>query len=348
MTAADAPRPGGVVTDEPAESTDLVAGPARTGRGWTVALVLLGTAGFLVPMSGIDIYYMRLLTDGIILGLAALGVGFLFRQTGLLSLGHALFFGSAGYLVVVAVRTWSLPLPLAVAMALVLSALLGLLVGSLSLRLSGIGFAMLTLVFGQAALVWVTSTRLREYAGGLDGLRLPYSTDFFGLPLSDLQEPRIIWPVSWAVLLLAITAVVAIRRSRLGLVLEAMRENTQRAPFVGLSVNGPRVLAFTFTAVLAGAAGVLHSMHRGFIAPEALHWSTSGEFLIQSLIGGIGTTPGPVLGAVLLVVFEDFVGGFSERWPTVLGLLLVATLVFFPGGVSDAATRVWRRIRRAA
>lgn len=347
MTAVGTPSPHGVGTSE-ALGSRPVPPPAQARRARTGALVLLGAAGFMMPLLGIEIYYMRLLTDAIILSLAALGVGFLFRQTGLLSLGHALFFGSAGYLVGVAVRSWSLPLPLAVVMALALSALLGLLVGSLSVRLSGIGFAMLTLVFGQAALVWVTSTRLREYAGGLDGLRMPYSTEFFGLSLADLQEPRIIWTVTWAVLLLAIAAIVAIRRSRFGLVLEAMRENSQRAPFVGLSITRPRVLAFTFTAVLAGAAGILHSLHRGFIAPEALHWSTSGEFLIQSLIGGIGTTAGPVLGAVLLVVFEDFVGGFSERWPTVLGLLLVGTLVFFPGGVVEAVTRAWRRIRRAA
>lgn len=346
MTAVGTRRRGHA--DAAAGEHTTVRRPAPPRRAPTWLLALLGVLGLLVPLLGIDIYYMRLLTDAIILSLAALAVGFLFRQTGLLSLGHALFFGSAGYLVGVAVRSWSVPLPLAVLMALALSAVLGLLVGALSVRLSGIGFAMLTLVFGQAALVWITSTQLREYAGGLDGLRLPYSTDFLGLSLSDLQEPRVMWPVTWLTLLLALTAVVAVRRSRFGLVLEAMRENSQRAPFVGLSVNRPRILAFTFTAVLAGAAGVLNSLHRGFIAPDTLHWSTSGEFLIQSLIGGIGTTAGPVVGTVLLVVFEDFVSGFSERWPTVLGLLLVGTLVFFPGGVTEAVSRLWGRTRRAA
>ncbi|MDI6912496.1 branched-chain amino acid ABC transporter permease [Nocardioides sp.] len=301
-----------------------------------------------MPLLGIDEYNIKLLTDAVITSLGALAVGFLLRQTGLLSLGHALFFGSAGYLVGISVRSWALPLLLAIGLALLAAVVLGLVVGALSVRLSGIGFAMLTLVFGQAALVWMTSTRLREHAGGQDGVRLPYSTELLGVSLSELQDPRIMWPVAWLTLLLALAGIILIRRSRFGLILEAMRENADRAPYIGLSVNTPRILAFAFTALLAGAAGILHVLHRGFIAPEALHWSTSGEFLIQSLIGGIGTTLGPAVGAVVLVALEEVVTGFSERWPTVLGLLLIAVLVFFPGGISEGATRAWRWIRRAA
>lgn len=303
-------------------------------RGVVVAVVVL-LAGFLVPSLISDPYYMNIAADGVVLGILAIGIGFLAHRSGLISLGHTAFYGGAAYGVAIAMTNWGwAPLQAAV-FAVVGGTLLAVAIGSLAIRIPGFGFLMLTLAFAQALYQLSILTSVRSVTGAFDGLGITFAADqtFLGLTQAELGAADTFWPLAWTALVVVTFGLWLVGRSRFGTVLEAIRENEERARFSGFNTYVPRLIAFTISGFCASVAGVLFALKASFVSPDVLSFVTAGDALIAAIVGGFMVLAGPVVGAVLYVYAQ---GEFGDTGNLQLytGLALILVLIFLPGGIS--------------
>jgi branched-chain amino acid transport system permease protein len=316
-------------------------------RGAAVAFVTL-LAGLAVPYLAPDRYVMGLLLDGIIMSLLALGVGFLARHLGLISLGHTAFFGGAAYALAIATAQWGWgPLPAAVfgfAVGTALAALMGFLV----VRASGMGFLMLTLALGQALYQLCVQTSARPYTGAYDGLQVPYgSTEtFLGMRSDDLMNAASFWPVVWVSLIVVSLVLWLIGRARFGAILHGVRDNEERMRFSGFNTFLPRFAAFVVSGAVASLGGVLFTLNASYVSPDLLSFLNAGDSLIAVIVGGFGTLIGPIAGA-LLFVYAQAKFNTSGNLGLFTGIALVLVLVFLRGGVTGGIVLLSARIRSA-
>jgi branched-chain amino acid transport system permease protein len=281
---------------------------------------------FIVPYKG-------LATQVLVYGLFALGFNLLYGYTGLLSFGHAAYFGLGAYGagITLAKLGWH-SVWVALLIGVAAAGLGGLLVGFFSLRRRGIYFAMLTLAFAQ--LFYFIAFHLADLTGGDDGLRgIPkLFLGLFGwqIPLGNPLSFHY-FALFWVGL-----AVVALRRvldSPFGAVIAAIRENSDRAQACGYDIVRIKLVAFVFSALLTGLAGALDALRITVVPVEALYWSTSGQAVIMTLLGGAGTFFGPFVGAGTYLVLQDRLSLVIESWPLVIGLLFMAFVLFLPKGI---------------
>ncbi|MFD4972869.1 branched-chain amino acid ABC transporter permease [Streptomyces sp. NPDC058424] len=314
-------------------------------RGTAVAAAVL-LIGFSVPYLGLDQYSMGLVLNGVILALLALGIGFLARHLGLISLGHTAFFGGAAYALGIATTHWGWgPTPAAL-FAFAVGTLLALGMGVLVVRSSGMGFLMLTLALGQALYQFSVQTVARPYTGAYDGLQLQYPAGrtFLGLTAPQLMDAGMFWPVAWVALVVSAFVLWAVARSRFGTVLEGIRENEERMRFSGYNTFGPRLTAFVLSGAVASLGGVLFALNANYVSPEVLSFLKAGDSLIAAIVGGLGTLLGPVLGAMLYTYAQARLN-VSGNLPLYTGAALVLVLMFLPGGVLGGLASLRRRIR---
>lgn len=281
---------------------------------------------FIVP-------YKALATQVLVYGLFALGFNLLYGYTGLLSFGHAAYFGLGAYGagITLAKLGWH-SVWVALAVGVAAAGVGGVLVGFFSLRRRGIYFAMLTLAFAQ--LFYFIAFHMADLTGGDDGLRgIPQlSLGLFGWQLS-LGNPLSFhyFALFWVGL-----AVVALRRildSPFGAVLAAIRENGDRAQACGYDVVRIKLASFVFSALFTGLAGALDALRITVVPVEALYWSTSGQAVIMTLLGGAGTFFGPFVGAGTYLVLQDRLSLVIEAWPLVIGVLFMTFVLFLPQGI---------------
>lgn len=296
-----------------------------------IVLMIVVAGGFLAPAVVADQFYLDLLLQGVLFGILALSVGWLFRQTGLVSFGHAAYFGTAAYLTAIASTGWGWPILVSIGAAFAGTVLLALVVAMIIVRVPGIGFAMLTLAVGQA--VYVLVTQARSVTGGFDGIPLRFDGTIAGLGSSDFVDAGVFWPIAWATLLVVALALWLLSRAPYGRLLAAIRENESRAQFCGYRTFLPRVGAFTISGAVAAIAGIFYALHNAFVAPGVLFWTTSGEALIMAVVGGTVSLAGPPLGAVLFVFLRDEFSAGTEHWQLIIGGLLVIVVVFSPRGL---------------
>ncbi|MGX6446533.1 branched-chain amino acid ABC transporter permease [Patulibacter sp. S7RM1-6] len=337
---------------EPVAAPGLAAEAAPTGlgrrtllRGAGVALVAL-LLGLLVPSLLSSQYHMGIAADGVVLGILAASIGFLAYRCGLISLGHTAFYGSAAYGLAIATTHWGwAPLPAAL-FGLVGGTILGLVVGAFVVRTPGVSFLILTLAIGQALYQLSVQTSVRDVTGAYDGLAVQFdgSASFLGLEQSDLGDAASFWPLAWVSLVLVLFGLWLVGRSRLGRVLEAIRENEERARFSGYNTYLPRLAAFGISAFGASLAGVLFALKASFVSPDTLSFVTAGDSLIATIVGGMATLIGPVVGAVLYIFAQ---GELSDTGNLQLftGIALMIAVVFLPGGVVGAVLSAARRLR---
>jgi branched-chain amino acid transport system permease protein len=294
---------------------------------------------FLVP-------YHALATQVLIYGLFALGFNLLYGYTGILSFGHAAYYGLGAYgtgLALAKLKVGSLWLGLGIGLAT--AVLGGVLIGFFCLRRRGIYFAMLTLAFAQ--MLYFIAFHASDLTGGDDGLRgIPVHA--IGLPgwSLSLQHPLAFYFFAYALVLLAVIGLKRILDSPFGAVLQAIRENADRAVACGYDVNRIKLLSFVFSALFAGLAGGLDALRLTVVPVESLYWSTSGQVVIMTLLGGAGTFFGPFVGAATYLVLADRLSIFIEFWPLVIGVIFMAFVLFLPKGIWG--TLVARFDRRAA
>jgi branched-chain amino acid transport system permease protein len=282
--------------------------------------------------------YTVLVTQILIYGLFALGFNLLYGYTGLLSFGHAAYYGLGAYGTGIALAklgvgsVWG-----GLGVGLVTAAIGGGLIGFFCLRRRGIYFAMLTLAFAQ--LLYFIGFHLADWTGGDDGLRgIPLPPVGLGTVSIPIESPLAFYYFCVALVGLALAALKRILDSPFGAVLRAIRENSDRAVACGYDINRIKLLSFVFSALFTGLAGSLDALRLTVVPIESLYWTTSGQVVIMTLLGGAGTFFGPFVGATAYLVLEDRLSIITESWPLVIGAIFMAFVLFLPKGIWGTLT----------
>lgn len=317
-------------------------------EGWLNALILLGFVA--VPSWALWVdepFTITLATRTAILALAAVGLNIALGLGGLVSLGHAVFFGLGGYamgILAYHAQTYTAlelgpltiegtkSMPVIWAVAISVSALVAWAIGILSLRTSGVYFIMITLAFGQMFFYFAVSW---STYGGEDGLSIYVRNGFPGLNTLD--------PIQFFALCFAILCAVLVGKARLmaspfGLALNAARQVPGRVETVGLDPQRLKLVAFVISGAVTGLAGALFADLNRFVSPTMFSWQFSGEIIIFVILGGVARLCGPVLGAVVFVVLEHWLGGMTAFWHIYLGLILLGIVLFARGGLIGILT----------
>ena len=311
------------------------------------ALLLGGMAGVALAAHALgEPFVVTLVTRAAILALAGVGLNLALGSGGLVSFGHAAFFGLGGYAMgvlashaqdgVALVGSWqgTNAMPIIWLVALLVGALAALAIGALSLRTSGVYFIMITLAFSQ--MLYQFAIGWQRY-GGEDGLTVYVRNGFPGL---DTLQPIQFFALAFALLAAAVILCAVLERSPFGLALNAAREVPGRVRALGLDVYRLRLVAFVVSGMITALAGALFADLNRFVSPTMLGWQTSGEIMVFVILGGVGRLAGPVAGAATFVALEHFLselpGGAGEHWHVWLGLLLLVVVLFARGGIVGA------------
>lgn len=309
----------------------------------TVGALVAGPVVALLVTSGTA---LSLITQAVIYAIFAMGIGLLLRQNGLVSFGHALYFGGAGYGIGILLQLNLMPAELAVLVTLLGVAAFAFLIGLVIVRVPGIAFGMLTLAIGQ--MFFLSASRARGFTGGADGMNIDWPTTLFGLSQSVLLKPSNLFVLCWGVLVVLTLLLALLLRSRFGAITEAVRDNEERARFIGIPTVLPRAAVYALSALVTGVAGILAALNTGFVSPEVLHWSLSGMALMMVVVGGFKVLWGPPLGAVVYFLFKDILGDYATHWMTIFGIALITVIVFSPTGIAGALQRLFGTRRAAA
>jgi branched-chain amino acid transport system permease protein len=310
----------------------LRAFAARVGTRPVLAFwVFFAVFPFIVPNRSMA-------TQVLIFGLFALGFNLLYGYTGLLSFGHAAYYGLGAYGAGIALAKLHVgSLWLGLASGLLLAGLGGAVIGFLCLRRRGIYFAMLTLAFAQ--LLYFIGFHLADWTGGDDGLRgIPQLTLGLGPWQYSIESTLGFYYFSYVLVGLAVAALKRILDSPFGAVLQAIRENSSRAVACGYDIDRVKLLSFVFSAGFAGLAGSLDALRLTVVPIESLYWSTSGQVVMMTLLGGAGTFFGPFVGAATFLVLEERLSLITESWPIVIGAIFSAFVLFLPKGIWGTLT----------
>ena len=308
----------------------------RITYGVLLALLLVA------PLIGLyPVFLMKLLC----FALFACAFNLLLGFTGLLSFGHAAFFGSGAYLAGWLIKAQGWSPELAIVLAVAGSAVLGLLFGLVAIRRQGIYFAMITLALAQMVFFICLQA---PFTGGEDGLQGVPRGDLFGvLPLAS---DTVMYYVVAVIFLACYLGIGRIVTSPFGQVLKMIRENQPRAVSLGYEVDRYKLLAFVLSAALSGLAGALKTLVMGFATLTDVHWTMSGEVILMSLLGGVGTFFGPVFGAGIVIALQDTLADKVGAWVTVIigAIFVVCVLAFRKGVVGELQAYMDRRRARAA
>ena len=304
-------------------------------RSWNIIIAGLTLAGLVLIGLFAGRFVVYLTSRVMILSIFALGYNLLFGRTGLLSFGHAAFYAAGAYgLGLFALHVSPNPL-IGILVGVVCACLLAAIIGFFCVRQTEIYFAMLTLAFGMMvfSLIW----NMRSVTGGDDGLvgimRAPVSLGIFSIPII---KPRYYYFLVLFFLVLSVFLIYRIRTSPFGLVLAGIRENDRRVEFAGVSLKNYRLGAFIISGTFAGLAGALGTLLESNTNPFSAHWSHSAEPVLVSLIGGIQTFAGPLVGSAVFIVLREIIERFTQNWMLWFGLILLVIIMGFRGGIVGA------------
>ena len=272
--------------------------------------------------------YKALASQMLVFAIFALGYDIAFGYTGLLSFGHAAFFGLGAYGTGLTLIHLSIPAPLAILIGVTISLLIAFPIGFLSIRRRGIYFAMVTLAFAQ--MIYFIAFKWRSLTGGDDGL---HGVPRPPLGLIDLRSELVLYYFILFFFILSVVLGIRIIRSPFGKTLECLRENEDRARSIGYNPTRYKLISFVISASFAGLAGGLYTLLQNFVPLFALGLDTSGDVVLMTLIGGMGTLYGPIMGAMGLVYLKDLLSSYTNIWPLFLGLLFVVSILTFRKGV---------------
>ena len=300
----------------------------------TVGYALLILLALAVPFIGL---YPVLVMKVLCFAIFACAFNLLFGFTGLLSFGHAAFFGASAYATGWIVRAYSLTPELGILFGMLVAAGIGLVMGVIAIRRQGIYFAMVTLALAQ--MVYFACLQF-PFTHGEDGLQGVPRGELFGL--IPLQSDVVMYYFVLAVFIVVFASIRRIVHSPFGQVLKAIRENEPRAVSLGYIVDRYKLLAFVLSAALAGLAGSLKTLALGFATLTDVHWSTSGEVILMTLLGGLSTFFGPAAGAGIVIALQDLLADKVGSWVTVIigAIFVVCVLVFRRGVVGEFVA--WR------
>lgn len=334
----DSPRSGG--SPLPPLGGGLGRGSVESWLNAALAVLLLAA-----PLAAIGLgepYYANLASRVAILALAGVGLNLALGYGGMISFGHAAFFGIGGYVAGILAQgafnaapviSWPVEVmgsdsmvPIWLA-AMAVSGVAAVAIGAISLRTSGVYFIMITLAFAQ--MIYYFAISWPAY-GGEDGLSITVRNGFPGL---DTYDPLSFFLICYGVLMLALALSWRIMGTRFGAALMCARMNPERLATVGIEPTPVKLAAFVISAMITGLAGALFADLNGFVSPSMLGWHTSGQIMIFVILGGVGRLFGPVAGAALYVLMEHVLGGLTVHWQLPLGLILLGVVLFARGGL---------------
>jgi branched-chain amino acid transport system permease protein len=309
-------------------------------RRHRVAAVLLFLLVFPVLMP-----YHALAINILVFGLFAVGFNLLFGYTGLLSFGHAAFLGVGSYLTGIGMVHFGLHWLVALALGVLAAAVTGLLIGFLAIRTRGIYFSMVTLALAQ--IVYYAFYKAERWTGGENGLRgIQVPAIEIGSLRLDFLDPLTKYYVILVFVAAALWFVSRLLASPFGAVIEAVRENEQRAAACGFDVARTKLLVFVVSAALCGLAGALRALHLSVVPIESLHYLQSGQAVMMCLLGGMGTFFGPFVGAAVFLTLEDVMTTLTRHWMAVVGGVFMFFVLFFPAGIWGTVVRRLDRMVR--
>jgi branched-chain amino acid transport system permease protein len=341
MTAVLLVRPQGLFG---IKYSDIAIAPAvtTTSRPATLqtrAAELLVLAVLIVLPFLMSDYPRALVAEIFIFAILAMSLDLLLGFTGLMSLGHAAFFGLGAYAVAILGVQFGLNAWLGVAAGVIIAGAGAALIGFFCVRTGGIPFLMLTLAFSQ--LVFSVALKWRDLTGGSDGMAIAEQPTFLGFSLSKSL------PMYFMTLCFFVLAYWGLRRllnSPLGHAFVGIRENEPRMMAIGYPTRAYKLMAFTIAGAVAGLAGGLYAIFNGFISSDAVYWTASGDILIMTMLGGAGTLIGPALGTAIFLLMKNVASSYSEHWLSIIGVTFICCVMFFPGGLWGSLQKIrWQR-----
>jgi branched-chain amino acid transport system permease protein len=310
---------------------------------WTLIVFLAAAA---VPWMG-SRYNVFLAEQIAIDALFAVSLNLLLGSTGLVSFGHVAYFGVGAYVCGILMKTYEVPFIIALPAAGLGTALFALVSGFFCVRLIKLYFAMLTLAFSQ--IVWAIAYKWNDVTGGDQGLpEIPFpNTDWMtNVPLlGDLKTSDQFYLIALVVIAVSLAILHRIVRSPFGRVLNTIRDNPERAAFLGINVRAYQLAAFVVAGSFAGIAGALYGIFSRGVFADYVFWSKSAEVMIMTLLGGMDFFWGPPVGALALVWLNQEITDYTQYWPFVLGTILLVLLFVFPGGIVGGIYALWVRLR---
>jgi branched-chain amino acid transport system permease protein len=305
-------------------------------RRFTLLQVALGIGLVAVLLAApriLTVVQTRMLTEIIYFSLFAVSFNLLFAYAGLLSFGHAAYFGLGAYVTVISLKHFAgMPFFAAILLGALAAAIGGAVIGFFCVRRKGSYFALLTLAFNQ--FLWAIAWKWREVTGGDDGLggvvpKKPVDMGILSIDFTNIAN-------KYYLTVIVVTVCLALGwyliQTPFGNAIKAIKSNEERASFLGYNVNRSKLLIFTLSAFFAGIAGSLFAVFQDFVAPSAISMSMSTEVLFMAFLGGTGSFFGPILGAAIFVYFTDWISSLTERWEFILGLLFIVLVLYFPQG----------------
>ena len=341
MTAVLLVRPQGLFG---IKYSDVAIAPAvtttsRPATMQTRAAELLVLAALIVLPFLMSDYPRALVAEIFIFAIFAMSLDLLLGFTGLMSLGHAAFFGLGAYAVAILGAQFGLNAWLGLAAGVVVAGAGAALIGFFCVRTGGIPFLMLTLAFSQ--LVFSVALKWRDVTGGSDGMAIAEQPSFFGFSLSK-SLPMYFMALSFFAL--AYWGLRRLLNSPLGHAFVGIRENEPRMSAIGYPTRAYKLIAFTIAGAVAGVAGGLYAIFNGFISSDAVYWTASGDILIMTMLGGAGTLIGPAIGTAVFLLMKNVASSYSEHWLSIIGVTFICCVMFFPGGLWGSLQQLrWRR-----
>jgi branched-chain amino acid transport system permease protein len=297
---------------------------------------LLVTAPFWLPFTG---GYVELGSRVVILGLAAMSLNFLLGYTGVLSFGHAAYFGLGAYGTAMTMKYLVESTPLAIVVGVVVGTVAAAIIGPMIARLRGVYFAMCTIAFGQV--FYFIAFQWRDVTGGDDGLsawhRMPIDLGFTQIDI--LNNNKAFYYMVLVVFAAAVGIMAFLLRSPFGRTLLAIRENERRARFLGIPVDRHIWMSWVISCCFVSLAGALYALLNDFVDPRALRWDQSGNFVIMAVLGGMRSFWGPLIGVAIFVLLQDYLSSQTQNWMSFVGLFFVLVVLFFPRGILGAIRR---------
>ena len=299
-----------------------------------VCLLLLSMPFWMGAIGG----YTELATRIVVMGLAAMSLNFLLGFTGVLSFGHAAYFGLGAYGAAMGIKYLDLGTLPAMGLGIVAALFAAMAIGALIVKRRGVYFAMVTIAFGQV--FYFLAYRWNSVTGGDDGLtgwhRLPIN---FGFATLDIfGNDKAFYYFALAVFAVCVAAMAKLIDSPFGRSLTAIRENERRARFLGVPIEFHIWLSFVVSCLFVSVAGALYALLNNFTDPRALRFDLSGNFVIMAVLGGMRSFWGPLIGAAVFVALQDYVSSRTENWMSVIGLVFVLVVRFFPRGILGIAS----------
>ena len=299
--------------------------------------------GISAPSLPIDPGTLTLVTQGTFTAIMATSVGLLIHQCGFISFGHATYFGFGAYITALLLKNTTLNSLIIIFTAVAVPTIVGLIMALVVVRQSGVAFSMLTLaiaqVFHEIILKW------RDLAGGDDGMSVQLPSTFLGVNSKFFQTASTMFSISWCLLTVIIFGLFCLSKSRLGRLAFAIRDNEERARFIGYDTFMPKVFFYSLSCAICSLGGVLFLLYNTYVSPELLHWTNSGFALVMAIVGGAEFVIGPAIGALIFLFTKDAMGNITEHWQSIMGIALIVITVWRPTGLAGIIASLFEKVK---